>query len=162
MLYAFDLDGVLIDSEDLVRECYEKAGANPPPDFFGKTFKEWALVDGMPLSELNKIHAKKTELYFEAIKQGRLKAGPMMDLYQKIKDNETTHIMTGASYQTCTVMVQHFNLRPAARVHCSHSLEMKIAAMNREAPQGGVMFEDITAHYYEMLKATKWTVCLVG
>lgn len=41
MLYAFDLDGVLVDTQEANRRAYLSIGTTPPPDFHQRPWQEW-------------------------------------------------------------------------------------------------------------------------
>lgn len=41
MMYCFDLDGCLVDTQALLREAYIRSGVTPPLDFFGRPAKDW-------------------------------------------------------------------------------------------------------------------------
>lgn len=45
MLCVFDLDGVVIDSLELVKESYRRAGVDPPDDIFAREGVDWVTPE---------------------------------------------------------------------------------------------------------------------
>ena len=68
-MIAFDLDGCLIDSENLIRQAYRDAGAEPPPGFLALGHHDWITGDRAA------VHARKDAAYLQ-----RLAAEPFAPL----------------------------------------------------------------------------------
>ena len=68
-MIAFDLDGCLIDSEDLIRAAYRDAGVEPPPGFMTLGHHRWIPGDAAWRA---RVHARKDTAYL-----CRLAAAPM-------------------------------------------------------------------------------------
>jgi hypothetical protein len=145
MIYAYDLDGTLVDSEPLVRRAYELAGANPPIDFFGKPFHEW--------SSDWQMHARKQRIYIDLIAKQGITALPLTAL-ARITGG---HIVTGASIDAVETIVQALDLR---HLHChtSLSVERKAVILNYISGEGGIMFEDSLLAVQKLKELTKWTI----
>lgn len=145
MLYAFDLDGTLIDSHDTVLESYMDVGVTPPPDFFTRSWHEW-LKDP-------ELHRRKNALYLQKIPL--IKPLPLMELFKLL--GKDASIMTGASREACAAIAKHFNLN-LRQIHWELSVDSKIWVMNR-ALIPGIMFEDQRVAAERMRRETCWTVC---
>lgn len=61
--WVFDLDGVLADTEHLVRLAYEMNGVIMPDDAWGKPAREWIPDD------YTKVQKRKNETYGELLRQ---------------------------------------------------------------------------------------------
>lgn len=90
-MIVFDVDGVIADSRRLVRECYDDAGVDMPDDAWGRPWHEW-LDD-------EHVHARKNQLYIEAVKAGRL---PILDGAEVVRhflaQEARVGFATGSSY----------------------------------------------------------------
>ncbi len=64
-MIVFDLDGCLIDSQEMIREAYREAGAEPPGNFLSLGHHDWITADRQA------VHARKNA-YLR-----RLAAGPL-------------------------------------------------------------------------------------
>lgn len=67
-MIVFDVDGVLVDSKQLVMDCYRRAGVRMPDEAWGLPWHTW-LDDA-------RAHDKKNRYYLEAIDKGAL---PLLD-----------------------------------------------------------------------------------
>lgn len=84
-MFAFDLDGTLVDNKKAVKRSYEKAGVTPPEDFWGKPSKEW-LRDPSATYRKNRIYTEIAPLLNIPL--------PTLDIYLA---NYPSPIITGAS-----------------------------------------------------------------
>lgn len=144
MMYAFDLDGTLIDSRKAVLQAYHDVGVTPPDDFFMKPWRDW-LKD-------EEAHKAKNRRYLELIPM--IRELPLMDLYRRLS---SPLIMTGASRDAVKAIADHFGLA-SDRIISEMNIRGKIRIMNQSrAP--GIMFEDQPDAAETMRKETKWTIC---
>lgn len=145
MLYAFDLDGTLIDSRSVVLEAYRSVGVEPPSDFFIKTWREW-LPDAQK-------HTAKNEIYLKLIH--KIQPLPLLELYRSLDGR--CMIMTGASMVAATAIAKQFGLNTKTML-CQMSIDQKVHQMNIfSAP--GIMFEDQREAAEIMRSKTRWTIC---
>lgn len=100
LLVAFDMDGVLFDTEQAVMESYAEAGAIMKPEDFGKSWREW-LND-------ETIHNKKNAMYLERINAKEIKTLPAYDIY--IDNSEVCTILTGASEEPCLAFEKNYGI----------------------------------------------------
>lgn len=145
MLYAFDLDGTLIDSKPVVLEAYRSVGIEPPSDFFLKTWREW-LPDAQKHDEKNKMYLKL--LY-------KIKPLPLLELYRSLEGR--CMIMTGASKVAVLAIAKQFGLDTKTTL-CQMSIAQKIHQMNIFT-SSGIMFEDQHEAAEQMRRETRWTIC---
>jgi hypothetical protein len=63
MNVVFDIDGTLIDTRELVREAYARAGVTQPPETFHQPWEYWlpSLVGGVFAAQ--RIHRRKNFIY---------------------------------------------------------------------------------------------------
>jgi phosphoglycolate phosphatase-like HAD superfamily hydrolase len=67
MIVVFDVDGVLIDTREPVREAYAKCGIIMPPQAFTQSWTEWLpeLAGGLP--QATRIHNHKSNIYISIL-----------------------------------------------------------------------------------------------
>lgn len=107
-MYVFDMDGCLFDTQELIREAYKRAGVTPPPDFWGKTAREW--VPYLPENQGNqswKYTTKNKNIHYRMLVQERgintLPAGlAARRLWDRVKSDgydpsKRVFVLTGAS-----------------------------------------------------------------
>lgn len=154
MHYAFDLDGTLVDTKELVRKAYIHAGVVPPDDFFGKTFFEWFTGDPQ---EAQEVHSNKQQYYMEHIKS--VKPLPLMELLKAlVLAGRAPTILTGASATSYQLLSSVFPILVDVQAETSLNLAGKIRYMNETAPIG-IMFEDNLKAIEPLKKGTGWTIC---
>jgi hypothetical protein len=145
MIYAYDLDGTLVDSEPLVRKAYELAGAKPPEDFFGKPFYEW--------SNDWEMHARKQSIYIDLIERRGIEELPLA----KLARYTGGHIVTGAHIDAVVAITKILNLQHLLH-HTSLTVQRKADVLNRISTDGGIMFEDSLETAKKLKELTKWTI----
>ncbi len=144
MLYAFDLDGTLIDSREAVLESYRAVGVEPPPDFFMRSWHEW-LSDSTLHDAKNRVYIQKLSL---------IKPLPLIRLYF---DLGQPSILTGASSVAVDMIAKAFGLK-RRMIYPELTLVDKIKMMNN-IKEGGIMFEDQLEAAQRMRSETKWVIC---
>lgn len=106
-MIAFDVDGVIIDSRELVTSCYAQVGVDIPDDAWGRPWHEW-LDDG-------ELHARKTQLYVEAIEDGLatwLDGRDIVAYY--LRKGSPVCFVTGASFRAFEIIWRMSGLRSVA------------------------------------------------
>lgn len=77
---VFDMDGVLIDSNDAIRDCYTAAGASPPDNVLAAEGTGWLAAQfGDRADAVRKV---KDGLYLDALSDGRIPALPPLRVAQ--------------------------------------------------------------------------------
>jgi len=88
---AWDCDGVLFDSEAVIRECYELAGAPMPGWAFGLPAADWTTPEKQ---------ARKNELYVDAIRDGHVRPTTAYAVACRVP----SVVLTSASYTACDAL----------------------------------------------------------
>ena len=140
---AFDLDGTLFDNENVVWQCYLKAGITPPEDFWGKPAKEWLNND--------KLHRLKQEFYLKEIRY--LRPTPLLKLFYQ----HGGIILTGASYEAARAICDTWLLCPF-ELHHSLTLQDKLRIL--QGCRAGLYFDDRPKVAERVEKETQWQVML--
>ena len=90
-MIAFDLDGCLIDSEDLIRQAYRDAGAEPPAGFLALGHHAW--IEG----DRETVHARKDAAYLRRIATDPLTFLPPWQAALSLREaGQVTALITGA------------------------------------------------------------------
>jgi phosphoglycolate phosphatase-like HAD superfamily hydrolase len=105
-MVAFDLDGCLIDSEELIRQSYLDAGAEPPAGFLALGHHDWIAGDR------EAVHARKDAAYLR-----RLAADPLTLLAWRTaemlqKAGRAVVLLTGAPEGTIQVLAKRMESWP--------------------------------------------------
>lgn len=104
MHVVFDLDGVLIDTEDVVARCYEVAGATPPRPILAYEGSSW-LVDQVGEDWARVIKSHKNEAYVNFIRSGAAPFLPGAFAARELAhEGHRVHIMTGAPSGTIAAL----------------------------------------------------------
>lgn len=103
-----DMDGVILDSEATIKNCYREAGIDPPENLFEMEGKRWMPVDK------NWIAIKKTKdrLYAEAIRQKEVNfLDPWLAaIILSYTYGHRVHLLTGAGY--CAISALYSVVQP--------------------------------------------------
>jgi phosphoglycolate phosphatase-like HAD superfamily hydrolase len=106
--YVFDLDGVLIDSRDAVREAYKRVGCVMPDDAWGRPWYEWCGIEP---------HTRKVAVYKQMILAGEVPTLPPLEVLRELRDaNKWVGIFTGASHEAVTGIMAREGLRSGVRL----------------------------------------------
>lgn len=106
MHVVFDLDGVVIDTEDVVARCYEMAGATPPPSILAHENSDWLVrqCDGNHQAA-HEIKRRKNTFYRNVLRSGVVNwlpgAGAASLLYA---EGHRVHLLSGAPSGTIAVV----------------------------------------------------------
>lgn len=139
---VFDLDGTLFDNENIVWQCYQRAGAEPPKDFWGQTAAEW-LNDP-------EVHMRKNEYYFQEIPY--LRPTPFLKLFYRHGGT----ILTGASLAAAKAICETWLLRPS-HLFCEQTTQDKIDYLI-ESEEPGLYLEDLEHVAKRVEEETLWQV----
>lgn len=146
MLYAYDLDGTLADTRQAVLLSYRAVGVEPPPDFFGKPWREWLNDED--------LHRRKNEVYAEYVRT-HVKPTRLVDTFKKTGG----FIITGASYRAAHMVMSSIGIE-LAFVYSELTMHDKATILNMfDAP--GIVFEDSQSIADHLRENTSWTVCRV-
>jgi hypothetical protein len=105
-MIIFDLDGVLINSKDIVIQAYEDAGVTAPDDIFSQEGTRW-LEDLVGASSMKEVQQNKDKAYLRLLLQENVQFLPPFSTALKLKrdgDQELgimTHAPLGSILNVC-------------------------------------------------------------
>jgi hypothetical protein len=135
MTVVFDLDGCLIDSEELIRESYREAGAEPPADFFTLGHHGWITDDREGL------HDRKNAAYLRRLRFPGANLLPPWGVAERLySEGHVTAILTGAPTGTISLLPWHTSSWPFTVTLDGYSPAAKTAWM--AAGTGGTYVDD--------------------
>jgi hypothetical protein len=133
---SFDLDGTLVDTVDMNRQCYIIAGVNPPDDFFGRPWQEWLPAVCMQQGKnINVVRARKRQAYAQWVAQhGVRRLAPSFLINEMVKRNSIVSVITGASAENAWLMLDFLGLSPKLVRLNSAAREVKYAWIMKQIP----------------------------
>jgi hypothetical protein len=134
--FAFDLDGCLINSEQLIRDSYLDAGVSPPGGFLALGHHDW-----IPAQDREAVHARKNAAYLR-----RLAAGPVLFLSpwrvaETLSASSRVALLTSAPPGTVAVLREKCKPWPFTSAHDGMTTGAKQQWL-AEQPSGGVYVDD--------------------
>lgn len=114
-LYFFDLDGTLVNTQELNRLAYEKVGITIPSDAWGKRWQDWLIdIVGDDLLEARRIHEQKSDVYFTLLHNSSVRTLELpatrvaRDIY--LRGNNVTYCLTAAAMRTARLILDRLGL----------------------------------------------------
>ena len=101
MLVIFDLDGVLIDTAELIKKAYRNAGVEPPDDILAQEYSDW-LADFGSAEEITRIRDIKNNYYLNQLVQDNFDYLPPFQTAMMLQstDDIIIGVLTGAPIGT--------------------------------------------------------------
>lgn len=128
--WCFDVDGVVADTRQAVRQAYTLAGVTQPEEAWGISWKVWlpALV-GDAAAE---VHAEKQRQYVKLLEQGAAARLPGADAANALlQAGQHVYFVTAASYASARAVLRLANL-PADRLSdCELSPSGRVVALRK-------------------------------
>lgn len=145
MKWCSDIDGVLIDSRQLVREAYRKVGVNMPDEAWGHPWQMWLPSVTGSLENARKAHSAKTLAYVDVIRGGAALENklPYADILLSLEamfPGDVTYV-TGAAKDAADAILEALNLNPKALLACSVSTAERVDIL-RSIADTGVYIDD--------------------
>lgn len=107
-MIVFDLDGVLLDTREIVRRSYLLAGVHMPHDAWGRPWQEWCDEE---------VHDLKNELYVHEVRHAR--PLPAYWVAHDLGDQGVPVMMlTSASEAAVTALRAEWELPPLLQAEC--------------------------------------------
>lgn len=139
MLVVFDLDGVVLDSRDVVLAAYREAGATPPEDVLALEGVPWLLRQCG--SRAPDVYARKNSAYIRMLYEGHAQLLPPYRVAHRLRSqSHRVGVLTAAPHGTIDALRTRYDDWPfdwwgeALRTPA----KMKILERNR----GGVYIDD--------------------
>lgn len=103
--WVFDVDGVLADTRECVREAYAVAGVEQPDDVWGISWKLWLpAIVGDRAAE---VHAAKQEAYAALLQRGGARRLPGADMAEALFDaGHHVYFVTAASRASAAAVLR--------------------------------------------------------
>jgi len=98
---VFDLDGCLIDSEEMIRKSYREAGAEPPGNFMSLGHHDWIEEDR------EAVHARKDQFYLRGLRLGVPRREPWHTAEMLLAEGHEVTMLTSAPRGTVAVLEWH-------------------------------------------------------
>jgi phosphoglycolate phosphatase-like HAD superfamily hydrolase len=115
--YAFDLDGVLMDTQTAVREAYAAAGVVMDPSFWGLPWEDW-----LPRScngdkhKAQEVHDAKNNLYAQSLRDhGKPLTGAQAFRIAE-QSGARVYVITAASRRAARMVLGRLGLEPSGLV----------------------------------------------
>jgi beta-phosphoglucomutase-like phosphatase (HAD superfamily) len=131
---SFDMDGVLIHSEPLVRLAYLRVGVTLDDELWrqvwGLSWTEWlpALLGGN--FEARRIHEAKNRAYARILRDAEILGTTAVRYFRELcEEGAAPYVVTCASEVAATLVLQRLGLTPM-QVHAGISVQEKITTIN--------------------------------
>jgi phosphoglycolate phosphatase-like HAD superfamily hydrolase len=148
--WCSDIDGVLIDSRELVRESYKHVGVDMPNEAWGHPWKTW-LPDAVGSHELaTELHERKTSEYVQVLKSGAVQRNALpfarvMSLLER-QDDTSVFYVTGATREVAETILSELGLNVENLLAAGVSTDERLEIMQSIAPTGTYVDDRIAGH----------------
>jgi FMN phosphatase YigB (HAD superfamily) len=113
-IWCSDIDGVLVDSRELVRESYAAVGVEMPVQAWGHPWQTWLPNALGSLEKARELHAEKTKKYVETLKNGAAIKHklPFADIARALERDPAclVYYVTGAANDTALTILTELGL----------------------------------------------------
>lgn len=142
-VWAFDLDGTLLDTAELNRQAYETVGVKIPASAAGLSWVEWLpKMFGDNYEVAATLHRQKTSIYLRALIESDLKGMelPALEIAQELyADNPArVKILTASSLLSTRRLVNRFMV-DTIEYHAELQYEKRMTLL-----RGWAMFSSVT------------------
>jgi phosphoglycolate phosphatase-like HAD superfamily hydrolase len=155
--YAFDLDGVLIDTRKANKAAYVAAGVEYPLGAYGRSWQEW-LPDACKRAgkDVDVVRDLKAKWYPSALRSYAVHL-PLANVIHPIHELHDVTIVTSGSKSNAQSALDFLGIQGIDWA-CNLSSNERVAWLDAFSP--GVYFDDRDDLFSQLL-ATGWTTCLV-
>lgn len=142
-IWAFDLDGTLLDTMELNRQAYATVGVTVPTEAAGLSWLEWLPAQvGGNVEVAATIHRAKTGLYLRQLIETDLKGMelPALKIAQELYTDNPTRVklVTAAAFGSTRRLINRFRL-DTIEYHAELVYGKRLAQLRNWA-----MFNDVT------------------
>jgi phosphoglycolate phosphatase-like HAD superfamily hydrolase len=135
---VFDLDGVLVDTREAVRQAYKDAGVIMPDDAWGKPWQSWLIEMCSDYRTAMLVHAEKDVQYKRLIEHNCVQLLPPMVLLRTLHQSGVVKVgvATGASESATGELTRRFHISDVPVYGTSMTPEAKALILPGVAPFG--------------------------
>lgn len=138
--WCSDIDGVLIDSRELVRQSYRNVGVIMPDEAWGHPWRTW-LPDAVgSLDKAESLHARKTEAYIDVLASGAVveHALPFASIAVALQASPGVRVfyVTGAAEPVAKTILTELGLDPEALLAAGISTDDRLEVLKSIAATG--------------------------
>lgn len=158
---VFDIDGVIIDSREMVREAYSACGVVMPDDAWGKPWQEWLPKQISNKGLARAVHKEKTERYLQMIASERPMTLPGYELARFLMNRGLADVffLTGADHRAAALILETLRFSKMQLLRANATRVQKIAALRKHLHEnthcGRVIYiDDDPAAAYDIGKKT--------
>lgn len=151
LFYAYDLDGVLIDTRQATIEAYAVAGVTPPQDFYCRPWQSWTTPE---------VHARKSAALPQVASPHNIKALPLLDFARRHRGI----ILSMCSDEALAITNPMFRLYEIGTIMNKLSIQDRLEFLEQmpTAPEDSFIYFDDNAEFCELVsKHTRWQACRV-
>lgn len=139
-MWCTDIDGVLIDSRELVKESYRSVGIEMPIEAWGHPWKQWLPAFVGSYEDAEKLHTKKTEMYVDVLKSGAVRdsALPFAMIARALERDPVSQVyyVTGAAEKTAITILSELGLNPKNLIASSIATTPRADILKKLSPYG--------------------------
>jgi FMN phosphatase YigB (HAD superfamily) len=139
-IWCSDIDGVLVDSRELVRESYLAVGIEMPVQAWGHPWQTWLPAAVGSLEKAKELHVEKTKKYVETLKSGaaRKHSLPFADIARSLERDPAcaVYYVTGAAHDTAVTILNELGLKAENLVGSGVSTSEREAIFRTLGPTG--------------------------
>jgi FMN phosphatase YigB (HAD superfamily) len=139
-IWCSDIDGVLVDSRELVRESYAAVGVDMPAQAWGYPWETWLPAAVGSLEKAKELHDEKTRKYVETLKSGAAReySLPFAGVARSLERDPacTVYYVTGAAHDTAIAILNELGLKAENLVGSGVSTSEREAIFRALGPTG--------------------------
>jgi hypothetical protein len=140
LFWCSDIDGVIVDSRELVLESYARVGIQMPPEAWGHPWQTWLPGAVGSYEAAEKLHKEKTEKYIEVLRSGAaIKAAlPFSGILRALERDPACEVyyITGAAELTAITILQELGLNFKNLLAASMTTGDRTAELLKVSPYG--------------------------
>lgn len=139
-VWCTDIDGVLIDSKELVQQAYRDVGIEMPFEAWGHPWGQWLPAFVESYDDAKVIHEKKTKAYVNLLKGGAVAANalPFSQIVRALERDTMSDVyyVTGAAQDAALTILDELGLNTGKLVASSIGTNPRGAVLKSLSPYG--------------------------
>lgn len=150
LLWCSDIDGVIVDSKELVVESYKYVGIEMPIHAWGHPWQTWLPGTVGSYEKAEQLHKQKTTAYVEVLKSGAAIAAalPFANVLRALERDPMCVVfyVTGASELTAITILQELGLNYKNLIGSSMSTTDRTPELMKLGKTGTYIDDRIEGH----------------